>query len=244
MIEYGGGRAGPHEEGWLRAGYKRDEVEPLRQELLSHNDVGRVQRAMRKLGIRISRAIIQAVKDYNFDSQGVGFVYGNYRAWRRLATGKGTIGDAIYLIHEVAEVEELLRIRQQTNFDFMKREFKTEKEVRQWRSDFRRYYLQSHSKALEAEYEFVAKQVIDVTNASVKISKLQAAAIDPTRDEEALSYLLVDGIQMGEHYNFPAWKRRANEVVSLSKSTQKRLAYYQKEVTLENLIRFVKKIPL
>ena len=111
MIEQGGGRAGLHEEGWSRAGYKPDEIDRLRLELIRQNDVGKVQRAMRKLGISLKRNIIQAVKDYNFDSQGVGFAYGNYKAWRRLATGKGTIGDACYLIHEIAEVEELQRIK-------------------------------------------------------------------------------------------------------------------------------------
>ena len=124
MTGHSGGRAGLHEKGWLRAGYKRDEVEPLRQQLLRHNDVGKVQREMQKLGIRVSRTIIRAVKEYNFDSQGVGFVYGNYKAWRRLATGKGTIGDACYLIHEIAEVEELQQIKRQTGFDFMGRNFK------------------------------------------------------------------------------------------------------------------------
>jgi len=95
----------------------------------------------------------------------------------------------------------------------------------------------------------MAKQVNEVTNGRAKISKLQAAAIDPTRrisdateETEAWVYMLVDGIPMNAHHHFDAWRRRANEVVSLSKGTQQRLAYYEKQVTLEKLIRFVKKI--
>ena len=83
IIEYSGGRAGIHEYGWLNAGYELKKVESLRQELLSQNDVGKIQQALAKLGIRVKRDIIQAVKNYNFDSQGLGFTVDNYTAWRR-----------------------------------------------------------------------------------------------------------------------------------------------------------------
>ena len=78
MIEQSGGRAGPNEFGFIEAGYNQDEIEPLRQQLLSQNDVGKVTGAIRKLGLRVKRSIIQAVKNYNFDSQGLGFTYENY----------------------------------------------------------------------------------------------------------------------------------------------------------------------
>ena len=38
FIEYGGGRAGAHELDFLKAGYGLDEIDSLRQELLSQND--------------------------------------------------------------------------------------------------------------------------------------------------------------------------------------------------------------
>ena len=117
MMEQSGGRAGPHEFGFLQAGYELDQIEGLRQELLSQNDVGKVQKAIRKLGIRVKRGIIQTVKNYNFDSQGLGFTYENYAAWRRLVTGKGTVGDVAYIVHEIAEIEELQRIQRETGFD-------------------------------------------------------------------------------------------------------------------------------
>ena len=119
-MEQSGGRAGPHEFGFAQAGYELDQIEGLRQELLSQNDVGKVQRALRKLGITVKRNIIQAVKNYVFDSEGIGFTHENYIGWRRLATGKGTIGDAAYLVHEIAEVEELQRIQKETGFNFRK----------------------------------------------------------------------------------------------------------------------------
>jgi hypothetical protein len=254
MIEQSGGRAGPNEFDFVNAGYKLDEIEPLRQQLLSQNDVGKVQKAIRKLGLRVKRGIIQAVKNYNFDSQGLGFTYENYAAWRRLATGKGTIGDAAYLVHEIAEVEELQRIQRETGFNFMGRNFNrlTRKQRKRWRSDFLAYFLSSHSKALEKEYEFVAEQVnLYIDDEPLKLSKLQAAAIDPTRrikdstgDTEAWRYMLVEGIAMKKHHHFYRWKARANEVIPISTSTQQRLSYYRPEITRQKLIILVKNMPI
>lgn len=254
MIEYSGGRAGVHEYGWARAGYKRDEIESLRQQLLSQNDVGKIQQALHKLGIRTKRATIELVKRYNFDSQGLGFVYDNYAAWRRLATGKGTIGDATYIIHEITEVEALQRIQQKTGFNFIgtKNVEKLSRAKRQqWKNDFRQNYLPCHSKALEAEYKFLAEQINEVTNGKANISFLQAAAIDPTRrildqtgDTEAWRHLLVDGIPLKEHHNFGTWRQRANEFISLSPNLQKRLGYYLPKIRLAKLIRLTKSIPL
>ena len=251
MVEHGGGRAGIHNFGWRRAGYNLDELEPLRQQLLRANDYGQVQKSMRQLGINVDRATLQAVKRYNFDSQGVGFRYDNYTSWRKLATGKGTIGDAAYLVHEIAEVKELQRIQQKSGFDFMGKYFDTLPRRRQgpWKHDFNRYYKASHSKALEAEYEFVVEQIIKVTNGSVKISVLQAAAIDPTRrvrlgseDTEAALHMLVDGMAMKQHPHFNAWYQRGDEIVALSASTQQRLEYYSPQTTIKKLIEYVKKM--
>ena len=107
-----------------------------------------------------------------------------------------------------------------------------------------RNYLLSHSKALEAEYEFIAEQVSNVTNGAVKISKLQAAAIDRTRNQEAWEYLLVNGIPMQEHYHFNSWRKRANEVVPLNKAAQRRLGYQVSQIRLDELIRYIKYIPI
>lgn len=112
--------------------------------------------------IRVARTILRAVKRYNFDSQGIGFRYDNYTSWRRLATGSGTIGDAAYLVHEIAEVEELQRIQRQTAFDFMGRNIDAlpREERQQWPSDFDRYYRAAHSKALERLIKLVKNKPI------------------------------------------------------------------------------------
>jgi len=101
---YGGGRAGIHVGGWLKAGYNLDELESVRQHLLRQNDIAAIQRAMRQVGITVDRATVHLVKLYNFDSQGIGFSYANIAAWRRLASGKGIIGDAAYMVHEATHL--------------------------------------------------------------------------------------------------------------------------------------------
>jgi hypothetical protein len=190
---------------------------------------------------------IQAVKNYVFDSQGIAFTYENYAAWRRLVTGKGVIGDAAFLLHEIAEVKELQRIERETGFDFMGRKafdstyprLRSRRERKRWPSDFKRYYREAHNTALKAEYRFIASQVETVTNGVIKISFLQAGAIDPTRrikrglkETEAALYLLVDGAPMQEHHHFEGWLQRSNEMVALNKKTQRRLRYYLRSTTL------------
>ena len=219
---------------------------------MATNDVGKVHKAMREVGIAVDRDILLAVKRYNFDSQGLAFTYPNYAAWRRLATGKGTIGDAAYIIHEVAEVRELQRIQQQTGFDFMGKNFNNLSRTKrqQWPSDFDRYYKQAHSKALEAEYEFVTEQINRYINdPKLKITKLQAAAIDPTRYvrhgikiTEAARHMFVDGVVMKEHHHYHLW--RATEMIPLSKAMRRKLSSYRTKIRVDDLIMLVKNKPI
>jgi len=243
-IEQSGGRAGLHEFGWLQAGYDLDEVESIRQTLLRQNDYGKVQQALQKLGIEVRRDIIQTVKNYNFDSQGIGFTHENYSAWRRLVTERGTIGDAAYLVHEMAEVEALQKIKQTTSFDFMGKNWNqlSKTKQQQWKSDFRRHYLLCHSQALKAEYKFMAQQINEITTGKAQISFLQVAAIDPTRNDEALTHLFFEGLPIFEHRHFEAWSKRANEKIPLSVRTQQQLGYYLPKTTLKNVIRLVKSV--
>ena len=248
IIKHSGGRAGLHEYGWVKAGYNLDEVESLRQELLARKDVGKVQQALRELGVGVKRDIIQAVKNYNFDSQGLGFIYDNYTAWRRLATGRGTIGDVAYLVHEMTEVEQLQQIQRETGFDFygppdLRKLSRAERQ--RWESDFDRYYRQSHSKALEKEYNFIAKEVNRyIANPKWKLSFLQAAAIDPTRDDEALTYMHFEGVPIKYHHHFDAWSKQADRAVTLSKSVQRKLGYHLPNIMLGDLIGYVKNMPI
>lgn len=241
-IEHSGGRAGLHEFGWLRAGYDLDEVESIRQTLLRQNEVGKVQQALQKLGIYVRRDIIQAVKNYNFDSQGIAFTHENYTAWRRLVTERGTLADAAYLVHEMAEVEALQKIKQTTGFDFMGQNWNqlSSSKQQEWKSDFRRRYLPSHSQALKAEYEFIADKINEITKGKAKVSFLQVAAIDPTRNDEALTNLFFEGVPIFEHHHFETWSKRANEEIALSARIQQQLGYYLQKTTLKNIIRLVK----
>ena len=157
-------------------------------------------------------------------------------------------------MHEIAEVEELQRIQRKTGFDFMGQNFNqlTRKQRKRWRSDFKAHFLSSHSKALEKEYSFVAEQVnLYIDDEELKLSKLQAAAIDPTRrikdqsgDTEAWRYMLVEGMAMKKHYHFNTWKGRSNDLVPLSTSTQRRLGYYRPQITLKELIIRVKNLEI
>lgn len=247
-MTHGGGRVGPYMDGWLKAGYNFEQLESLRQKLLRQNDIGSVQRAMRQVGISVDRGTLYLVKRYNFDSQGIGFGYSNFTAWRRLVTGRGTIGDASYIVHEIAEVKELQRIQQQTNFDFMGLgvERLSRKPRRQWESDFDRYYKRSHSKALEAEYEFLIKEINPyIPDPKLKITKLQAAAIDPTRrikgiETEAARHMFIDGVPMKRHHHYKVWYGRANELVPLNKRGQRKLKVQRTEIRVDDLIRVVR----
>ena len=77
MIEPSGGRAGVHGLKWLNVGYNLEQIESLRQRLMSQKDIGRVERAMREFGITVKRDVIQLVKQYNFDSHGIAFTEEN-----------------------------------------------------------------------------------------------------------------------------------------------------------------------
>ena len=247
---YGGGRAGIHIDGWLKAGYNLDDLESIRQHLLRQNDIASIQRAMRQVGIIVDRATVHLVKRYSFDSQGIGFSYRNITGWRRLASGKGIIGDAAYIVHEIAEVQELQRIQQQTGFDFMGQSVPKlpRRQLAQWKSDFDRYYRQSHSKALEAEYDFVVKEINRYINIpKLKITRLQAAAIDPTRyvkhgtkETEAARHMFVDGIAMKKHHHYSTWRGRANEFVPLTRRGQRRLRHSEAKIRVDDLIRLVR----
>lgn len=246
-----GGCAGIDEVGWsvklgtnLPADELLEKVEELRQQLLAKGDVKKVRNALKICGISKSEELIASVKRYNFDSQGITFTVDNYDSWMKLASGNGTIDDARYLVHEIAEVEELKRIQQQTDFDFIGSSLKnmTRTKRQQWQADFDRYYMESHCKALEVEYDFIAKQVSVATNDKVSISRNEAAAIDPSRDE-ARSYMLVDGSTLETHKNFTNWQLCGNKQVQLNRSQRIRLKFTINP-TLSELVRAVKQLKI
>jgi hypothetical protein len=246
---HGGGRAGIGEWGWrqkeeyssLSQKELQEKVEELRHQLLQRKDIGRVKNALVDFGIPADDQLIAAVKRYNFDSKGIGFMADNYDCWNRLARGEGTIRDAQYLVHEMTEVRELQRIQQQTGFDFMGTNYEqmTKQQRRAWNADFERYYMQSHRKALESEYDFLAEQVSAATNGRVEIPRNVVASVDPTRGE-ARSYMLVDGAPLQDHPNFNSWQQRGQETVEIGKGARERLRIRNENPTLAELVQAVK----
>lgn len=245
-----GGCAGIDEPGWshkfgeLGIELTPDELEVrvqyLRQQLLQNPDVKNVRDALRNCGVSEREDIIKLVKRYNFDSPGILFTPDNYDSWRKLANNDGTINDARYLVHEIAEVKELERIKQQKQFDYMGKGMKsmTRRQKQEWAIDFKIYYMQAHSKALEAEYEFIANQVSVATNGMISISRIVAAAVDPNRDE-ARAFMLVDGIVLEKHPNFSIWQQRGEETLQLNRNQRLKLKLLANP-TLVELVRVVK----
>ncbi len=233
-----GGRAGINPIEW---DLPEERVKELRGELLQQADINKVKNALQEFGIPVDNQMIEAVKRYTFDSPGIAFARQNYNAWKNLATGKGTVNDARFLVHEMTEIKELQRIQQQTGFDFMGSNLENmgRQQRRQWGVNFELYYMEAHSKALESEYDFIAQQVASATNGRVNISRTVAAAVDPTRDEARL-YMLVDGVPLSEHRNFQRWQQRAKEIVEIGKGTKERLGLSQNP-TLADLIAAVKR---
>ena len=238
-----GGMAGASEVVWDKTHW---EIEQLRTDLLERQDIGAVQRSLQEMGISAERAMLQSVKNYNFNSRGLEFRPENYSAWTRLANGKGIVDDVRYLVHEIAEVDALQRIQQRTGFDFIVRDWDTMTAVqrKRWRADFRRYYMQAHLQAIEQEYDFIAKVIGKITNNRVKISRTVAAAIDPTRDE-ARRYMIVDGVPLSGHRQFDEWQSRGEEVIEIGRGTLTRLNLSPGgTIKLKELIDGVKRTPL
>jgi hypothetical protein len=239
-----------NESAWkqkLGDGYSEEKVQKLRVQLLRNKDVKKVDKALRYLELFAAissgnqrQRLIRKVKRYLFDSPGINFNPSNFNAWKRLVSGKGTVDDARFIVHEIAEIIELERIQRETDFDFMGTDWETMSlgQKKQWQIKFENYYKKAHSLALEYEYDFIAKQVLNFTNGKISLSARVAAAIDPRRDEARL-HMLVDGVYMEEHHDFEFWRQRASEMVDLSSKQLIKLRLHSSP-TLEELVQAVK----
>lgn len=234
----------------LGDGYSEEKVQELRSQLLRQKDVNKIEKALRNLKLpegisqgKQRKQLLEKVKHYLFDSPGISFTPRNFNAWKRLVSGRGTVADAQFIIHEIAEIMELQRIQEKTGFDFMGTDWEQMscKQQRQWGSDFQGYYMQAHSKALEHEYDFITKQVFDLTNGRISISLPVAASVDPTRQgEEARQYMLLDGVPLQDHHHFESWRQRATEMVDLNQRQLMNLRLYNSP-TIEALVQAVKR---
>ena len=222
---------------WLRSPLQ---MRDLRMKLLARKgtSVPVVSGALTKFGI--PQATPEKVGDvfkYLFDSQGIAFDYENYAAWERLAAGKGTISDARFLVHEFAEIGDMKARNVDPNGP---ENFGGNGVARDaWRESFNKEYLVSHGKALYAESQFVASQI--ETIAKVSLTPEVTAAVDPVREPDELGYMTMsDGSRLVANRDFPAWKARASEQVSIDSAAAKRLGVNSTKLTLADLVRAVK----
>lgn len=250
---HSGGRAGIDEFNWqekfpgLSDKQLAQRVEKLRQGLLNAKDISKVQQSLAEMGVKIDSDTLQAIKQYNFNSRGLAFTVENYEAWKRLVSGNATVSDVRYIIHEQSELNFLKQIQQKTGFDFMGRSWEqmTNSQRQQWLADFDRYYGQAHSQALFDEYKFISQSVSNITNGSVRISPVVAAAIDPNPVEKELRNLMeVDGLPLAENPQFSTWASQGNTIVTLNSAAARRLGLYTNRITEADLIRAIKAMRL
>ena len=225
-------------EGQLNWLFKSPQQQRLRQGLLSRKgtSVPAVAEALKKFGIaKATPEVVGQVFKYIFDSQGIGFDYQNYAAWERLASGKGTISDSRFLVHEFAEIGDMKARGVDVNGP---ENFKTAAERDAWRENFEKEYMTSHGKALYAESEFIAQQIESI--AKVKLTPEVVASIDPVSDEARTNMTLPDGKKIADSPDFDAWKARGNETVKIDAAAAKRLGTRKSELTLTELVSAVK----
>ncbi len=240
---HSGGRAGITAHAWqaLFPGKTNAElgviVESLRRKLLDTRDIGRVASAVRSMGVNIDQATVAAIKQYNFNSRGLNFATENYQAWRRLASGRATVSDVRYIVHERAELVAL----QKSGFNFMGTTTTpmSAKAARAWESNFNSQYLAAHAAALDREYVFLSGLVRSASGGQVKLSPAAVAANDPM-NKDAVNYMFVGKIPLNDHRDLAAWRSEGSTMVSIKPAVADRLGSLRTRVTVSELIGLVR----
>ena len=195
---------------------------------------------LRSFGIaKATNAAVQKVFKYIFDSQGIAFDYVNYSAWERLASGNGTIADARFIVHELAEIGDMEARGVDTTGP---ESFKSNTERDAWRDKFDKEYMTSHSKALYTENQFVAEQLEAI--AKVKLTPEEVAAIDPTSDESRTYMAMPDGTLLKDNPNLAALRAKGVTKTTIDADAAKRLGLTTTEPSFEQLVRAVKSAKL
>jgi hypothetical protein len=218
--------------------------------LLRRTDLGKVQATLSAGGYSVDLATLAKVKRYNFDSPGIVFDKANFDAWTRLAQGRGTVADKLYIQHEIAEIAELEKYRARTGFDYLGKDVpRLGKEAKEaWAREFTQAYLAAHQHALQVEYDALAAEVSRATNGRVRPSRTLAAVADgsvPGGREEGLQQLEVDGVKLNQHRGLRIWKERAAAVTEIGAGAGERLGFSpDASPSLAELVRRVKSRPL
>jgi hypothetical protein len=222
----GGGRYGT--SGWAPE-YTLAVLERMRTGLLAQPDVGLITDRLRRFGAPLDAGTVKRIKQYLFNSPGLGFTRENFEAWQRLSRGQGTVYDARFLVHEAAELAEFDRMGFDPNpasWGSMGRDPRT-----RWHRGFLTTsssgepsgaYIRAHGVALGREYEFMAGQVRRFAGADV-LPEVMASVDASASGANARDYLRIGDNVLREHPSFPQWRARAEEPVPLDGAARARL---------------------
>jgi hypothetical protein len=211
-------------------GYTVEVLMRMRRALLDDvGDVDRVVQALRQSGIDfaqqgvvLDRSMVATIKRYIFDSPGIRFSRQNYDAWLRLSSGRGSIGDARFLVHEATEIGGFRRAGVNflgEGYEEMGRHVRT-----RWRQEFGPAYMSAHRAAIEAEYDFVASQVSAFAGGRADITREVVAAVDQSLSgRQARQLMQVGEGVLEDHPRFYTWRSRGREGVELSPAARERL---------------------
>ena len=207
-------------------------------------DVDIIHARMQAFHLPVTKNIIKAVKDYNYNSEWISFNPENFTSWIRLATGQGSIRDAQYIIHEAIEIGELLAT---DGFDpFMTEKAYSELPGGQQEAlgeqfgDDGGLYDSSHLVALEYEYRFLARQINKLTG--LNLSFRDAAAADPDRREPAEKLLAEDGVTVLDQA--PAYRHKQVEMVKLGPLAMQTVQLPGDPMPLSQVVRRIKASPI
>lgn len=217
----------------------------------AQNDIDAIHAQMSAFHLPVTKRIVQAVKDYNYNSEWISFNPENFHSWMRLATQQASIRDAQYLIHEAIEIGELLG--EEEPFDpflseeaFQKLDGRVKDALsKRWtkgddESDDDegglRLYDKSHLVALEYEYMFLALQVNKLTG--LHLTYRHAAAADPDRREPAQKLTAEDGQTPLD--DEPTYSGMQQQPVELDLKVRGLLRLGSGQLTLADVVRGVK----
>ena len=243
------------------AAWTAAQIEQARRALLRQTgDVRQVAAAMRKyseivdpaLGTAISQDTLRTIKAYLFDSPGIAFTYENYQAWTRMATGRGTVDDFRFLLHEAEEVGALARL--EPGFDFLGRNWDTltPRQRQRWMDRFlntqtrRSLYFKAHGEALAREYRFLADRVQHFTGYEVS-SQAVAVADELGRGARGgpLEFMTHEGVPLSSHHHFPNWTAASRAPRYLDEGIARPLGLASDQLgrapTLIDIVRAVKR---
>lgn len=227
------------QQDWI---YKTLKTDSLRRSLLARRDadVGAVSKTLENFGVgQANPKNVGKVFDYVFNSSGIGFDYQNYAAWTRLASGRGTVGDVRFFVHEMSEFEQMAAAK----VDYMGTGYKvgTPAHDAWFEGTFDPAYMKAHGRALYTEYEFLSGEVNRATG--LRFSPEEIAAVDPTNPDAQNYMTLPDGEFLAKHPQYETWKTNGTKSIKLPEAVAEQLKV-SSPATLADVVRALKLTPI